>query len=181
MPRDCNLTQQQSVGADGECPGCGGPNPPGMLTCQWCGRSLPQPIRTGPPHARTQHVVVEREAVYTGGRRGGSIVALDVIVITVIVFVASVASSQPNPSPGSSLRISGLKVSSPDGACGLNGDDSGTIDLSLPSGGIPIKSWGLPGQEGLFLARSAPYRPTRLVSSSLVPSPSMRRLFRAYS
>ena len=77
------------------------------------------------------------------------IIVFVVFVIILLVIVFSLSTSITPPSTGSSLNINGLNVQSPDNACGLNGDNAGTITLQPPpGGGIPFISWGLPGPGG---------------------------------
>ena len=77
----------------------------------------------------------------------GAIVAVVAVLLIVIMVALILSSSAPSPS-GPSVDITGLKVKSPDNACGLNGDDSGTINLKPPGGGIPFILWGLPSPGG---------------------------------
>ena len=119
----------------------------------------------------------------------GAIVAV-VAVLLIITMVALILSgSAPSPS-GPSIDITRLNVKSPDNACELNGDDSGTINLNPPGGGIPSTLWGLPGPggsipctvqnvstdtPGFMLFGSLPYTATSFPSSlaiSMIPPSS---------
>jgi hypothetical protein len=71
-----------------------------------------------------------------------------IVIIVIVVLVATISINVSAPHSGPSLDITGLNVRSPDNACGLNGDDAGTVNLSPPGGGIPFILWGLPGPGG---------------------------------
>lgn len=129
------------------CAQCGGPNVPEAVKCEWCGNALPHlppsvPLPPPPP------VVVERvEIRYPRYSALGVIVAAVLIIVFIAVYV-SLSSQSSTPPSGPSVHITGLNVKSPDNACGLNGDDAGTIQASELSGGFPTISWGLPGPGG---------------------------------
>lgn len=93
-----------------------------------------------------------RTGTESGGRRspGGviGVIAFVVIVIIILVVAVSLNSSMSPSGSGPSVNITGLNVMSSDNACGLNGDDSGNINLHPPGGGIPFILWGLPGPSG---------------------------------
>jgi hypothetical protein len=74
------------------------------------------------------------------------VVILVVVVLAVVgfVWISSVKVSLSSPS----VDITGLHVVSPDNACGLNGDNYGSIEMQPPGGGIPFITWGLPGPGG---------------------------------
>ncbi len=114
-----------------------------------------------------------------------------VVVLLIIFAVVLANSSAPSlPSGGSSsVDITGLNVRSADNACGLNGDNSGTIYLHPSGGGLPFIVWGLPGPGGsipctvqnvstdtlgFVLFGSLPYTatsfPSTLAISMIVPS-----------
>jgi hypothetical protein len=115
--------------------------------CQWCGSGLTAPPSTPPPPSPQviiEQVPVERNlSAYWGVR----IIVFVVFLIVIIAIIASVTTSPPAAS-GPAVNITGLNVNSPDNACGLNGDDSGTVTLNPPAGGIPYIAWGLPGPGG---------------------------------
>jgi hypothetical protein len=133
----------------GECLHCGGPNPPRALLCQWCGSALPQPAPP-PVQAGPSTVIIRETEPVLGWRRSpGGVIGVVVFIVVVIIIVVAVVSFHPATNPSApSLNITGLNVISPDNACGLNGDDSGTVDLNPSGGGIPFISWGLPGPSG---------------------------------
>lgn len=70
-------------------------------------------------------------------------------MLMIVAIVLATVNSAPPPS-GPALDITSLNVRSPDNACGLNGDNSGTVTLSPPGGSIPFISWGLPGPSGVL-------------------------------
>jgi hypothetical protein len=131
-----------------ECPHCGGPNPPEATVCQWCGSAiaLPEP-RLVPPASNDAELVVG-EPIETSSRSSAGVISVIIIIAIVVIAGSLAAVYSPKPPSGHSLEITGLYVKSPDNACGLNGDDSGNIDLSPPGGGFPVISWGLPGPGG---------------------------------
>ena len=91
------------------------------------------------------------ERVEVPERRYGppGVIAAVILVFVIIVIVAAVATNTSmHGSTGPSVDITGLSVTSPDNACGLNGDDSGTVQMNMPGGGMPTISWGLPGPSG---------------------------------
>jgi hypothetical protein len=118
------------------------------------------------------------------------VIGIVVFIVIVIIIVVAAASFHPTTTPSSpTVDITGLNVTSPDNACGLNGDDSGTVNLQPPGGGMPIISWGLPGPGGSLpctvqsastntpgfnLIGSLPYTattfPSVLIISMIVPS-----------
>lgn len=112
-----------------------------------------------------------------------------VIIILIVVYVSFNSQNSPPASSGPSFHITGLAVTSPDNACGLNGDDSGTIQASALQGGFPTITWGLPGPggslpctvssvstntSGFMLIGNLPYNatsfPSVLVVSMIVPA-----------
>ena len=168
----------------GECPKCGGPNTPEAQVCQWCGSGLTSSASVPPPLPPSPQVIVEQvpvertPSVYWGVR----IIVFVVFLVVIIAIVASVGTGPP-ASPGSSVSISGLDVKSPDNACGLSGDDSGTVTLNPPDGGIPYIAWGLPGPggnvpctvtavstntPGFYLFGSLPYTASSLASVLII-------------
>ncbi len=119
--------------------------------CQWCGAALPQ--SPAPPVEPIPSPVIIRESEPSswGRRSPGGVIGLIVFVVFVIIILSvalSLNSSMSSSGSGPTVNITGLNVMSPDNACGLNGDNSGTIDLHPPGGGMAIISWGLPGPGG---------------------------------
>lgn len=147
--RNSNLGQTCAVDVTWECPKCGGPNTPEADLCQWCGSALTAPPSIPAPPPPSPQIIVEQvpveraESPYWGVR----IIIFVVFLIVIIAIIASVASNPP-ASSGPSVNITGLNVNSPDNACGLSGDDSGTVTLNPPGGAIPFITWGLPGPGG---------------------------------
>lgn len=75
-----------------------------------------------------------------------AIIAAVVVVILLVIVGFVLVSTAPAPSSGGPrVNITGLNVNSPDNACGLNGDDSGTVNLNPQGGGFASITWGLPG------------------------------------
>ena len=95
---------------------------------------------------------------YSGTSSAPSAFVLVIIVLLVIslvvgligaLFVFGEFSKAPPslPGAGSGVQISGLRVASPDDACGLNHDDGGEVSLN-PAVGPATITWGLPGPSG---------------------------------
>ena len=119
----------------------------------------------------------------------GAIVTVFAVLLIITMVALILSGSAPSPS-GPSVDITRLNVKSPDNACGLNGDGSGTINLNPPGGGIPFILWGLPGPggsipctvqnvstdtPGFLLFGSLPYTATSFPSSlaiSMIPPSS---------
>jgi len=137
---------------EGDCPKCGGPNPPSATVCQWCSSSLvglpPPVVVQAPPKV----VYVTPPEDDREDHQGRWIVVGVVVFIVLVVLIAAAYSSSPS-SPASSggttivWQLGGFHVVSPDNACGLNGDDS--VSINYPGGvGNPVVSWTLPGPGG---------------------------------
>jgi len=134
----------------GPCPRCGGANLPGTAQCQWCGSTLPLPLlETRPPEQGYRPLTTDVEPSESqSGIHPGLIVAAIVVVLIIVSAIAYVSLGSTLQPAGPSVNITGLSVTSPDNACGLNGDDHGTIQLHPPGRGIPFITWGIPGPGG---------------------------------
>lgn len=78
----------------------------------------------------------------------GAIIAI-VVGVGIVIFGVLALAAAPHPgSTGPTVNITGLDVTSPDDACGLRGDDAGTIYLHPSGGTIPYILFGAPGPTG---------------------------------
>lgn len=125
--------------APGRCPACGGPNPAGALTCQWCQNQLPTaPSPSAPPLLSGYRPVELPRPPPSPEASPGVIIGVVITIVVLLVLVAAIASlssappspfpgpSPPFPSPGGTptgIDVTQVAVVSPDNACGLNGAD----------------------------------------------------------
>jgi hypothetical protein len=135
------------------CPHCGGPNPPGATLCRWCGALL-VPLRI----ARNARRIDLHAAFHPGDApprrtsRAWMIWAIAFVVIMLVILAAAGTWIKPQVVTTSwtpTMDITGVNVSSPDDACGLDGDTSGTVTLHQHAGvEHPVISWAIPGPSG---------------------------------
>ena len=131
----------------------------GAAECQWCGASLVVPPL---PASESPETTAYRSLDFSGppssggrsapgitGPRIGAIIAVAVVTVILLGIVIAALTFSPSSttlpglpgSGGGSVDVTGVTVSSPDDACGLNGVTSPAFaSPNLPAG----IGWGLP-------------------------------------